>query len=188
MGLALCTIFRVASVVLGLWHGPPNAMSQKITANKVVTISYILRADDGEIIDRSEDSAPLVYLHGAQNIVPGLEEELEGAAQGDSIKASVPPEKGYGPRIGESQDVPRNLFPADAELFAGMQVVAHDDEGRQIPFFITGMSEETVTVDPNHPLAGETLHFEVKIESLRDATKDEIEHGHPHGDGGQIAT
>jgi len=160
-------------------------MSQKITANKVVTISYTLRADDGEIIDRSEDSAPLVYLHGAKNIVPGLEEELEGAAKGDSIKASIPPEKGYGPRIGDAQEVPRRLFPEGAELAAGMQVLAHDDQGRQIPFFITGLSEDTVTVDPNHPLAGETLHFEVTIESLRDATEEEIQHGHPHEDGVQ---
>jgi FKBP-type peptidyl-prolyl cis-trans isomerase SlyD len=156
----------------------------KVSTNKVVTISYTLRADDGEIIDRSEESNPLVYLHGAKNIVPGLEEELEGAAEGDSIKATIPPEKGYGPRIGEEQEVPRKLFPADAKLAAGMQVVAHDDQGRQIPFFITGLSEDTVTVDPNHPLAGETLHFEVKVESLRDATEEEIAHGHPHGPGG----
>ncbi|MGB5810223.1 MAG: peptidylprolyl isomerase [Polyangiales bacterium] len=156
----------------------------KVSNQKVVTISYTLRADDGEIIDRSDESSPLVYLHGAQNIVPGLEEELEGAAIGDAIKATIPPEKGYGPRIGEAQEVPRKMFPEGAELSAGMQVVAHDDEGRQIPFFITGMSEETVTVDPNHPLAGETLHFDVTIESLRDATEEEIEHGHPHGDGG----
>ncbi|MEM7435748.1 MAG: peptidylprolyl isomerase [Myxococcota bacterium] len=159
-------------------------MSEKVTANKVVTISYTLRADDGEVIDRSEDSNPLVYLHGANNIVPGLEEELEGAAQGDAIKAIIPPEKGYGPRIGEAQQVPRNLFPADAVLTAGMQVIAHDDSGRQIPFFVTGIGEETVTVDPNHPLAGETLHFDVTIESLRDATQDEIDHGHPQGHGG----
>ena len=159
-------------------------MTQKISANKVVTISYTLRDDDGTIIDSSEESNPLVYLHGAKNIVPGLEEELEGATEGDAIKASVPPDKGYGPRIGEAQEVPRRLFPTDAELSPGMQVVAHDDEGRQVPFFITGIGEETVTVDPNHPLAGETLHFEVKVEGLRDATDEEIAHGHPHGPGG----
>lgn len=159
-------------------------MSEKITANKVVTISYVLRSDDGEVIDRSEDSNPLVYLHGASNIVPGLEEQLEGAGAGETIRASVPPEKGYGPRIGEAQEVPRSLFPKDAELFAGMQVMAHDDQGRQLPFFITGISDETITVDPNHPLAGETLHFEVTIDALRDATPDEIEHGHPQGAGG----
>ncbi len=159
-------------------------MSNKIAANKVVTLSYTLRDDDGEIIDRSEDGSPLLYLHGARNIVPGLEEQLEGVALGESIKATVSPEKGYGHRIGEAQEVPRNLFPADAELTAGMQVVAHDDQGRQIPFFITGMTEETITVDPNHPLAGETLHFEVTVVALRDASDEEIEHGHPHGAGG----
>ena len=159
-------------------------MTDKITANKVVSLSYTLRDDDGEVIDQSEDGSPLLYLHGAQNIVPGLEEQLEDVAEGESVKATVSPEKGYGPRIGEAQEVRRNLFPADAELVAGMQVVAHDDEGRQIPFFITGITEDTITVDPNHPLAGETLHFEVTVDSLRDATEEEIAHGHPHGPGG----
>jgi FKBP-type peptidyl-prolyl cis-trans isomerase SlyD len=159
-------------------------MSNKIAANKVVTLSYTLRDDGGEVIDQSSDGSPLLYLHGARNIVPGLEEQLEGVSEGESIKASVSPEKGYGPRIGEAQEVPRHLFPADAELAAGMQVVAHDDQGREIPFFITGITEETITVDPNHPLAGETLHFEVTVESLRDASAEELEHGHPHGPGG----
>jgi FKBP-type peptidyl-prolyl cis-trans isomerase SlyD len=159
-------------------------MTVKISVNKVVSLAYVLRDDDGEIIDQSETGSPLLYLHGAQNIVPGLEEQLEGVAEGESVKATVSPEKGYGPRIGEAQDVPRNLFPDDAELTAGMQVVAHDDEGRQIPFFITGITDDTITVDPNHPLAGETLHFEVTVQSLRDATEEEIAHGHPHGSGG----
>ena len=167
-----------------VWHGRAKPMTDKIEANKVVTLAYILRDDSGEIIDQSKDGSPLLYLHGAMNIVPGLEEQLEGVSQGETIKATVPPEKGYGPRIGEAQDVPRHLFPEDAQLAAGMQVLAHDDQGRQIPFFITGISEETVTVDPNHPLAGETLHFEVTVEGLRDATDEEIEHGHPHGPGG----
>ncbi|MGD8608282.1 MAG: peptidylprolyl isomerase [Myxococcales bacterium] len=156
-------------------------MSKKVTANTVVTLSYTLRDDEGEVIDQSQDGSPLLYLHGARNIVPGLEEQLEGAAEGETIRATVPPEKGYGNRMGESHEVPRRLFPEDAQLAAGMQVVAHDDQGRQIPFFIVGIGEETVTIDPNHPLAGETLHFEVTVESLRDATDEEIEHGHPHG-------
>jgi len=159
-------------------------MTHQITANKVVSLSYTLRDDDGEVIDQSEDGSPLLYLHGGRNIVPGLEGQLEGVAEGESVKATVSPEKGYGPRIGESQEVPRNLFPADAEVAAGMQVIAHDDSGRQIPFFVTGITEETITVDPNHPLAGETLHFEVTVDSLRDATEEEIAHGHPHGPGG----
>ena len=159
-------------------------MTDKITVNKVVSLAYTLRDGDGEVIDQSQDGSQLLYLHGAQNIVPGLEEQLEGVAEGESIEATVSPEKGYGPRIGEAQEVPRNLFPADAELAAGMQVVAHDDEGRQIPFFITGITEDTITVDPNHPLAGETLHFEVTVDSLRDATEEEIAHGHQQGPGG----
>lgn len=159
-------------------------MPNKIATNKVVTLSYTLRDDDGEVIDQSQEGSPLLYLHGARNIVPGLEEQLEGVSEGESINATVSPEKGYGPRIGQAQEVPRKLFPADAELAAGMQVVAHDDQGRQIPFFITGITDDTITVDPNHPLAGETLHFEVTVESLRDATEEEIEHGHPHGPGG----
>lgn len=159
-------------------------MSNNITANKVVTLAYVLRDDEGEIIDRSEDGSPLLYLHGAMNIVPGLEEQLEGVAQGETITAVVPPEKGYGPRVGEAQEVPRHLFPKDAQLAAGMQVMAHDEQGGQMPFFITGIGEDTVTVDPNHPLAGETLHFEVTVQAVRDATDEEIEHGRPHGPDG----
>jgi FKBP-type peptidyl-prolyl cis-trans isomerase SlyD len=175
---------RPVSARREVWHGRARIMTDKITANKVVSLAYTLRGDDGEVIDQSQDGSPLLYLHGAQNIVPGLEEQLEGVGEGETVKATVSPEKGYGPRIGEAQEVPRNLFPADAELAAGMQVIAHDDSGRQIPFFVTGITEETITVDPNHPLAGQTLHFEVSVESLRDASDEEIEHGHPHGPGG----
>ena len=82
-------------------------MSNKIKANTVVTLAYILRDGDGEIIDRSADGSPLLYLHGAMNIVPGLEEQLEGAGEGEKVTAVVPPEKGYGPRVGEPQEVPR---------------------------------------------------------------------------------
>lgn len=159
-------------------------MTDKITANKVVSLAYTLRDDDGEIIDQSETGSPLVYLHGAENIVPGLEEQLEGVAEGESIKATVSPELGYGPRMGTAREVPRNFFPADADLTAGKQVFARNDSGRQRPFFITGITEDTITVDPNHPLAGETLHFEVTVESLRDASDEEIAHGHPHGPDG----
>jgi FKBP-type peptidyl-prolyl cis-trans isomerase SlyD len=172
---------RAGSTGREVWHGRARIMTDKIAANKVVSLAYTLRDDDGEVLDESESGSPLLYLHGAQNIVPGLEEQLEGVAEGESIKATVSPEKGYGPRIGTAREVPRTLFPADAELTAGMQVLAHDDSGRQLPFFITGITEDTITVDPNHPLAGETLHFEVTVESLRDASDEEIAHGHPHG-------
>lgn len=155
-------------------------MSETVSANKVVTISYVLRSDEGDLIDTSESGRPLVYLHGARNIVPGLEEQLEGAAVGASIEAIVPPEKAYGPRQGEPREIARDLFPTDAELRAGMHVLAHDEEGREFPFFIIDVTDQTVTIDPNHPLAGQTLHFEAKVIELRDATAEEIDHGHPH--------
>ena len=98
-------------------------MSDKITANKVVTLAYILRGDDGEIIDQSSEGSPLLYLHGAMNIVPGLEEQLEGVGQGETINAIVPPEKGYGPRdeslVGE---IPKDNMPEGVEV--GMQLQA----------------------------------------------------------------
>jgi len=156
----------------------------KITAKKVVSLSYTLKSSAGDLIDQSEDGSPLVYLHGAQNIVPGLEEKLEGADVGETVQAVVSPEKGYGQRIGEAHEVPRNLFPEGADIQPGMQVVAQDEEGQQIPFFVTDVKDDTITIDPNHPLAGETLHFEVTVEATRDATSEELEHGHPHGPGG----
>ena len=160
-------------------------MSETISANKVVTISYVLRSDEGDVIDTSEGRQPLVYLHGARNIVPGLEEQLEGAAVGASIQAIVPPEKGYGPRRGEPREIARDLFPEEADLRAGMHVLAHDEEGREFPFFIVDVTDQTVTIDPNHPLAGQTLHFEAKVVELRDATAEEIDDGHPYGPDGQ---
>ncbi len=159
-------------------------MSNKIKADKIVTIAYTLRSSDGDIIDQSEEGSPLVYLHGANNIVPGLEEQLEGADIGETVQAIVPPEKGYGPRVGEAQAVPRSSFPEGADIQPGMRVVAQDEQGTQIPFFVIEVATDTVTIDLNHPLAGETLHFEVTVEGTRDATSEELEHGHPHGPGG----
>ncbi len=156
----------------------------KIKANKVVIISYTLRSSAGDVIDQSEDGSPMVYLHGAQNIVPGLEEELEGVDVGETLQATVPPEKGYGPRVGDAQSVPRSSFPEGAQLEPGMRVIAQDEAGQQIPFFVTEVTPELITIDLNHPLAGETLHFEVTVEATRDATDEELEHGHPHGPGG----
>ncbi len=155
-----------------------------VTKNKVISIAYTLRLSGGDLIDESTAEEPLLYLHGAGNIVPGLEKELEGAAVGAKLSAVVPPDEGYGPRIGDPQEVPRAAFPEGAELHEGMAVMAEDEQGHQIPLFITGLTEETVTVDPNHPLAGETLHFEVTVVETRDATVEEIAHGHPHGPGG----
>ncbi len=151
-----------------------------ISAGKVVFFHYTLTNDAGETIDSSRGGNPLPYLHGAGNIVPGLEKQLEGLAVGAKLQADVSPEEGYGVRRGEPMPVPRDQFPADVNLQPGMQFFAEDPNGNHFPLWIAQVGEDTVLVDPNHPLAGENLHFDVEIMSLRDASDEEKEHGHPH--------
>lgn len=158
-------------------------MSQ-VAAGKIISIHYTLRDDDGDVIDRSGD-APLDYLHGAGNIVEGLERALEGKAIGDAVKVSVAPEDGYGERDDAGvKIVPRGAFPAEIELEEGMELGMEDGDGHAMPIWITRIAGDSVTIDLNHPLAGATLHFEVEIAGLRDATAEEVEHGHPHGPSG----
>ncbi len=154
-------------------------MSQ-IAANKVVSIHYTLKDPDGETIDVSDPGEPLVYLHGAGNIVPGLERELEGKAVGDEVEAVVEPADGYGEVNGPGpQALPRSAFEGvDPE--AGMSFVAEDQDGNNIRLWVLDTDEEKVVVSADHPLAGVTLHFSVKVEEIRDATKEEIDHGHVH--------
>jgi FKBP-type peptidyl-prolyl cis-trans isomerase SlyD len=155
-----------------------------IAKNKVVKIKYVLRDGAGETLDESGDE-PLEYLHGAHNIVPGLEKQLEGKTVGDKLTAVVPPEEGYGPRHKvKPQQIPRSKFPPDAELEKGMGFTMRTDDGRRVPVWIAKIQGPTVYVDPNHPLAGETLHFDVEVVDVRDANEEEVAHGHPHGPGG----
>ncbi len=149
----------------------------EITDGRVATIHYTLTSDEGDVIDKSATDAPLSYLHGAGNIVPGLEKALSGKQVGDSLKADVPPEQGYGPRHdGMIQQVPRSAFP-DVEVKPGMQFEARTERGPLL-VTVTGMDEENVTVDGNHPLAGKTLHFAVEVADVREATEQEANNGH----------
>jgi FKBP-type peptidyl-prolyl cis-trans isomerase SlyD len=151
----------------------------------VVTMHYTLKDSEGTVLDTSSGAEPLAYLHGADNIVPGLERELAGKSVGEKVNAVVPPELGYGERHSDGvQKISRDAFPEDAQLAAGMQVVAQGPNGQAFPLWIVAADDEHVTVDANHPLAGTTLHFEVEITALRAATTEEKEHGHPHGPGG----
>ena len=151
----------------------------------VVTINYTLKGPDGDVIDTSVDGEPLVYLHGAGNIVPGLERELGGKNVGDHVVAIVKPVDGYGERSNvEPQKVPLSAFPDDAGLEAGLEIIAQGPSGDSFPLWVVAVEDEHVLVDQNHPLAGVTLHFEVDITSIRDASENEIQHGHPHGPGG----
>ncbi len=151
-----------------------------ITAGKVAFFHYTLTTDDGETIDSSCSSDPLPYLHGAGNIVPGLEKQLEGQAVGAKLQAVVTPEEGYGVRHGDPMPVPRTQFPGDIELQPGMQFFGEDPNGNKFPLWIADIKDDVVLVDPNHPLAGVTLNFDVEIMSIRDASEEEVAHGHPH--------
>jgi FKBP-type peptidyl-prolyl cis-trans isomerase SlyD len=153
-----------------------------IATGKVVSIHYTLKDDDGQVLDASEENEPLLYLHGAENIVPGLERQLEGAAVGETRTAVVPPAEGYGERSDdEVQLVPRAEFPDDMPLEPGIGFAVEGPEGQTIPLWILEVRDQEVVVDANHPLAGKTLHFEVTVAAVRDATADETAHGHPHG-------
>ncbi|UTW44708.1 peptidylprolyl isomerase [bacterium SCSIO 12696] len=151
-----------------------------IQADSVVSIHYTLTDDDGVQLDSSQGGEPLVYLQGAGNIIPGLENALLGKAIGDELKVSVAPAEAYGEyQDGLVQSVPRNLFGDDQEVQAGMRFQAQTDNG-PMSVVITDVSDDSVSVDANHPLAGKTLHFDVTVAELRDATEEELAHGHPH--------
>lgn len=156
----------------------------RIEKNKVVSIDYKLTGNDGQVIDSSEGQAPLAYLHGNGNIVAGLEEALEGKATGDAVNVSVPPEKGYGVRDeAKLVEVSKDKLKGAAEIKPGMQFQAQTPSGQQI-FTVSKVAENSVTLDANHPLAGATLNFDVTVRDVRDATAEEVSHGHVHGPGG----
>ncbi|WP_257450055.1 FKBP-type peptidyl-prolyl cis-trans isomerase [Archangium lipolyticum] len=156
----------------------------EIAKDSVVSIEYRLHLGDGKTIDESDEGDPLVYLHGHEQIVPGLEKALAGKKVGDSLKVQVTPEEGYGEYDPDGvEEVPREDFPPDMELEAGGIVSATDDEGDDVDFLVKEVRPNTVVVDFNHPLAGKTLHFEVTVREVRKATEEELEHGHAHGPG-----
>lgn len=156
----------------------------QVTTNKAVTIHYTLTNQTGDIVDSSRDGDPLPYIHGVGALVPGLEKELEGKSSGDNVAVTVQPEDGYGVRTPELiESVPKEVFQFEGEIEVGMRFEAETDHGVEL-VEVTEVNNETVTVDANHPLAGEVLSFDVDVIEVRDATADELEHGHIHGEGG----
>ncbi len=150
----------------------------------VVSIHYTLTNAGGEVLDSSDGGEPLTYLHGAGNIIPGLESALEGQEAGSALKVEVAPEEGYGPvQDALIQEVPRSAFGDVEDIQEGMRFQAQTNQG-PVPIVVTKVSDETITVDGNHPLAGQTLFFDVSIQEVRAATEDELSHGHAHGPGG----
>ncbi len=156
----------------------------QISKHKVVTIEYTLTNDQGAVLDTSEGGEPLAYIQGVGGLIPGLESELEGKSSGDALSVSIPPEQGYGERDEALvQVVARDMFAGVDDLEVGMQFQAKSDEEEQV-VTVSKVEGDEVTVDGNHPLAGETLNFEVTVVDVRDATAEELEHGHVHGPGG----
>jgi FKBP-type peptidyl-prolyl cis-trans isomerase SlyD len=159
--------------------------SPAIEAGKVVTLHYTLRDSAGNELDSSGSDEPIQYLHGIGMIVPGLEEGLSGKRQGEKTKVIVKPEDGYGERDPRGiQEVSRDTFPPDAPLEAGLEFEAEGPDGDPILATVVSVAGDKVTIDLNHPLAGLTLYFDVSISEVRDATAEELAHGHPHGAGG----
>lgn len=155
----------------------------KIAKDFVVSMHYTLRDQAGNVLDSSSGRDPLFFLQGHGNIIPGLEKALEGLAVGDHLNVSVAPEDGYGLREEElQQEIPISAFSGVEKVEVGMQFQAQSPQG-PIMITVVEVGEETATVDGNHPLAGQTLFFEVDIATVRVATAEEIEHGHAHAPG-----
>lgn len=147
----------------------------------VVGLDYTLRLKDGAVVDSSQDREPLKYMQGQGQIIPGLEQELYGMAVGDEKSVAVEPAQGYGEKDPNAvQVVPNEAFPPDLEPEPGMRLQMRDEQGRVFEAFVVEVRPDDVVLDFNHPLAGETLHFDVKIDSLRQASEEELAHGHAH--------
>ena len=156
----------------------------EISADRVVTIHYTLKDDAGTILDSSASGEPLAYLQGHGNLVAGLERALEGREEGNSLAVVVSPADGYGTRD-ESlvQRVPKRSLQGAGAVKKGMQFQARTEAGMRL-FTVAAVIGDMVTLDGNHPLADQTLHFDVQIVGVREATPEELEHGHVHGAGG----
>lgn len=155
-----------------------------IANDHVVEIDYTLTNKAGETLDSSSGGQPLAYLHGHKNIVAGLEKDLAGKTIGDSFKSVVDPTEGYG-EVNDKlvTEVPKDELASIPDLKEGISIQAQSSEGTQV-FKIIKIGEEKITLDGNHPLAGQTLYFDITVKSVRAATEEEISHGHAHGPGG----
>ncbi len=156
----------------------------RIAKNTVVAIDYKLTNDDGELLDTSEGNEPLSYLHGVGEIIPGLERELDGKEAGDRLQVAVAAEEGYGQRDEQlKQKVERDQFEDVDELEVGMQFQVESDGDPEV-VTVVQIADDIITVDGNHPFAGVKLNFDVTVREVREATEEELAHGHAHGPDG----
>ena len=153
----------------------------QVADNCVVSIHYKLTDDQGTELDASSGEDAFAYLHGSQSIIPGLERALTGKSAGDELQVTVEPGEAYGEINPELiQRVPREAFAGVTELEPGMQFQAGQPDGQPLNITVKEVGEEEVTIDANHPLAGRVLHFDVRVADVREASGEEIEHGHAH--------
>lgn len=156
-----------------------------LEVNKVVTFNYTLKDNEGTVLDSTDNKAPLTFLSGMSQILPKLEEALGGMLIGGKKNVKVSAVDAYGEYDEKAiQNIKKEQFPPEAELEVGMRYVANAPDGGQMPFIITEVNEADIKVDFNHPLAGKDLEFDVELVDLRDATAEELQHGHVHGPGG----
>lgn len=152
-----------------------------VKKDKVVEMHYTLKNDAGDVIDSSQGKDPMPFLQGHGNIIPGLEKALEGMKVGETCDVSVEPEHGYGVHHPEGiQEIPMSALQGIDNLEIGMQLQSQDEQGNPFVVHVKEIKDDSIIIDANHPLAGETLHFNVSIEAIRDASKEELEHGHVH--------
>lgn len=159
-------------------------MSLVIGDNSVVSVHYKLTDDKGNVLDSSEGSQPMAYLHGAGHIIPGLEKALEGKGEGDSLKVRVEPAEAYGEVKPDGiKTIEKSAFQGVESVEAGMAFEAQTPDGIKQQIVVKKVEGDAVTIDTNHPLAGVPLNFDIQVVSVREATKEELDHGHSHEDG-----
>lgn len=153
----------------------------KIAKDSVVSLAYQVRTKDGVLVDEATAVAPLEYLHGAGNLIKGLEDALESRQAGDKFDVEVASNNAYGDYNDNLvQQVPRDVFVGVDDLEVGMRFLADTEHG-PVPVEITAIDGDKVTVDGNHMLAGQDLKFNVEVINVREATDQELAHGHVHG-------
>lgn len=155
-----------------------------VKQNSVVSMNYVLKDKDGTILDQSRGGQPLVYLHGHSNIIPGLESELANKGKGDKLQVHVTPDKGYGTLDPEKRFAIERRQLGAAKIEPGMMLQLEDDEGGTMVAHVISVDDEHIQLDGNHPMAGKDLFFDIEIVDVRDATQEEVSHGHVHGPGG----
>lgn len=162
-----------------------NGVKMSLEANKVISFKYTLKDDKGTVIDSTLNKDPLAFISGSNQILPKLEETLNGMLIGGKKNVKLNAVEAYGEYDEKAiQNIKKDQFPTEAKLEVGMSYLANSPDGKQMPFTITEVKAEEITVDFNHPLAGKKLEFDVELVDKRDATPEEIQHGHVHGLGG----